>query len=65
MQGSIRSYIKSCEICQMSKIPTIKPTCLLQPLEIHDRTWKVISIDFIFGLTPYANGYDTIFVVCG
>ena len=39
MQGSIRSYLKSCEICQKSKAPTIRPTCMLQPLEISD--WEV------------------------
>ena len=62
MQGSIRSYIKSCEICQRNKAPTLKPAGLLQPLEILDRNWKVVSMDFISSLTPSANGYDAIFV---
>ena len=62
MQGSIRSYIKSCEICQRSKAPTLKPVGLLQPLEIPDSNWEVVSIDFISGLTPSTNGYDAIFV---
>ena len=53
MQGSIRSYIKSCEICQRNKAPTLKPAGLLQPLEIPDRNWEVASMDFISGLTPW------------
>ena len=35
---------------------------MLQPLEILDRNWEVVSIDFISGLTLSANGYDAIFV---
>ena len=62
MQGSIRSYIKSCEICQRNKAPTLKPTCMLQPLEILNRNWEVVSMDFIFGLTPSDNDNDVIFV---
>ena len=61
-QRSIRSYIKSCEICQSRKAPTLKLARLLQPLEIPDRNWEVVSMDFISGLTPSANGYDAIFV---
>jgi hypothetical protein len=33
MQGSIRNYIKSCEICQRNKAPTLKAAGLLQKLE--------------------------------
>ena len=62
MQGSIKSYIKSCEICQRSKAPTLKPAGLLQPLEIPDHNWEMVSIDFISSLTASANGYDAIFV---
>ena len=46
MQGSIKSYIKSCEICQRNKAPTVKPVGLLQQLEIPDSNWKVVSIHF-------------------
>ena len=62
MQGSIKSYIKSCEICQRSKAPTLKPAGLLQPLEILDSNWEVINMGFIVGLTPSTNGYNAILV---
>jgi len=42
--------------------PTPKPAGLLQPLEIPGRNWEVVSMDFSSGLTPFANGYDAIFV---
>ena len=35
---------------------------MLQPLEIPNSNWKVVSIDCISGLTPSANDYDAIFV---
>ena len=31
-------------------------------LEISDRNWEVVSVNFISGLTPSANDYDAIFV---
>ena len=47
MQVFIKSYIKSCDICQRSKTPTLKPAGLLQPLENPERNWKVVSMDSI------------------
>ena len=64
MQGSIKSYIKSCKICQWSKAPALKPTYMLQPLEVPNGNCKVVIMDFIFGLTPSIHAYDAIFV-CG
>ena len=50
MQGSIRSYIKSCEICERSKAPTLKPAGMLQPLEIPDRNFDFIWITNLLNL---------------
>ena len=62
MQGSIKSYIKSCDICQQIKVYNLKPTILLQPLTILDKFQGVVSMEFIIGLTPSTNGYDAKFV---
>lgn len=59
---SIRSQIRYYVICQRSKAPTLKPTCLLQPLEILNMNWEVANMDLIFGLEPFSQGYDAIFV---
>jgi hypothetical protein len=47
---------------QKNKAPIIKLAYMLQPLEIPDRNWKVVNINFIYGLTPSTNGYNVIFV---
>ncbi len=62
MQTDIKNYIKSCEICCRSKDPRHKPYGLLKPLEIPDRPWTSLSMDFITDL-PSSNGYTCILVV--
>ena len=32
-------------------------------MEIPDKNWEVVNMNFIFGLTPSTHGYDAI-VVC-
>ena len=63
MQRFIRSYVTSCELCQRVKNRTHKPYGLLQPLDIPDRPWYSISMDFIVKLPP-SHGYDSIWVIC-
>ena len=48
MQKDIKDYIKSCEICCRSKDSRHKPYRFLNPLEIPDRPWTSLSMDFIF-----------------
>ena len=55
MQGSIMSYINFMRFANGVKL-------LLQPLEILDKNWKVVNVNFIFGLTPFTHSYDAIFV---
>ena len=62
MQKDIKDYIKSCEICCRSKDSRHKPYGFLNPLEIPDRPWTSLSMDFITDL-PSSNGYTCIFVV--
>ena len=49
MQGSIKSYIKSCEICQCNKTHALKLIDLLRPLEIPEwfDTWLTWSVHCI------------------
>ena len=63
MQRFIRLYVSSCEHCQHSKNRTHKPYGLLQLLDIPERPWLSISMDFIVKLPP-SHGYDSIWVVC-
>jgi len=58
----IKNYIRSCEVCCRSKSVRHKPCGLLNPLEIADRPWSSISMDFITDL-PSAEGFTCILVM--
>jgi len=62
MQKDLKEYIKSCEICCRSKDSRHKPYGFLNPLEIPDRPWTSLSMDFITDL-PSFNGFTCILVV--
>ena len=49
-------------ICQRNKTLALSPAGLLTPLEVPNRVWEDISMDFMEGL-PKAGGYEVIFVV--
>ena len=61
MQRSIKCYMKSSKIWQWTKAH-LKPTCLLQPLEILANNWEEVNMDFISSMTSSNHGYDVIFV---
>ena len=59
----VERYIGTCASCQMNKPSQSKPAGLLQPVQVPDRPWSSISVDFITGL-PNENEYkwDTVAV---
>ena len=59
----VRRYVEACDTCARIKIPRHKPFGLLKPLEIPERPWRAITMDFIVKL-PLSHGYDSIWVVC-
>ena len=63
MQTYIRQYVLSCKHCVKVKNITHKPYDLLQPLEVPNRPWQSITMDFIVKLPP-SHGYDSIWVTC-
>ena len=48
----IRSYVSFCQQCMKIKNITHKPYGLLQPLDIPDKPWRSIAMDFIIILPP-------------
>ena len=62
MREYIQKYVNSCDICQHSKTPTTQAGGLLQPLEIPERKWESVSMDFIVGLTSTKQGHDANYV---
>ena len=59
----VKRYIETCTRCDYSKSITRKPAGLLQSLQLPTTRWEHLTMDFITGLPPTANGNDAIMVV--
>ena len=55
-----KAYVESCTRCRSAKSVTSKPNGLLQSLQIPNRRWAHVSLDFITGLPKSRNGNDAI-----
>lgn len=62
LRRDITKIVKECDICQRNKAEHVASPGLLQPIEIPEKAWEVISMDFIEGL-PKSAGKDSILVV--
>ncbi len=62
MAAYIGKYVRSCDLCQRTKVFPAKPLGKLTPNEIPARPWQIISTDLITQL-PDSQGYDSILVV--
>ncbi|SAM05196.1 hypothetical protein [Absidia glauca] len=62
MRKYINRYIANCPTCIRGKPSRQAPAGHLRSLDIPDKPWSSISMDFIVGL-PVSNGYDCIWVV--
>eukprot|EP00253_Pinus_taeda_P005349 PITA_05349 len=63
MKKNIVEYLSQCLECQQIKAEHQHPAGLLQPLQIPEWKWEVISMDFITGLPKTKRNNDSIFVV--
>ena len=59
----IAAYVVRCDTCSRVKADHLKPARLLQPLSVLGWKWEEISMDFIVGLPPTQNGFDSIWVI--
>jgi hypothetical protein len=62
MRIDVKKFVDRCRICQHTKGKR-QNAGLYQPLPIPERTWDVVSMDFILGLPRTQRGCDLIFVV--
>jgi hypothetical protein len=63
MKRERAEYVARCDSCQRIKAEHQRPAGLLQPLQIPQRKWDEIGMDFIVGLPRTRAGYDSILVV--
>ena len=62
LHSDVKEYIRSCDTCARSKESRHKPYGFLNPLDIPNKPWYSISLDFITDL-PISNGFSCILVV--
>ena len=66
LAADVREYVTTCSICQHIAIPRHKPYGKLEPLQVPERPWQEVSLDFITQLPSSYIGtaeYDAILVV--
>jgi hypothetical protein len=59
MSCYIGIYVKTCDLCNWTKVQHRQPITELHPSETPEAPWDMISIDFIVELFK-SHGYDTI-----
>lgn len=62
MRRDVKEFVGRCVTCQTVKYSTSVPYGLLQPLEMPDRVWEDLTLDFIVGL-PNSKGNTSVLVV--
>jgi ribosomal protein L21E len=62
LKEEVIEHVHHCDVCQLNKGEHILPPRLLEPIEIPDGAWKVITMDFVCGL-PRSEGKNVILVV--
>jgi hypothetical protein len=58
----VEEYVKSCDICQRTKVPRHGYAGLLNPLPVASKRWSSVTMDFITEL-PECEGHTSIMVV--
>ena len=62
MSQDVRDFVIYYPVCQMETSSHQKPTGTLMPLELPERKWDHVAIDFVIGL-PKEDGMNTICTV--
>ena len=63
MKKETAEYVAHCLTCQQTKAEHQRPAGLLQPLEIPEWKWEMVTMDFVTGLPTTPKGHDAIWVI--
>ena len=63
MKREVVEWVSKCLTCQRVKVKHQRPSGLLRPLEIPERKWEHIAMDFVTGLPRTKTNHDTIWVI--
>lgn len=63
IRKDVEHYVLTCESCERNKAANQLPAGQLQPLQIPERRWSSVSLDFIMQLPKTRKGHDAILVV--
>nr|GEZ80149.1 putative reverse transcriptase domain-containing protein [Tanacetum cinerariifolium] len=63
MKADIATYVSQCLTCAKVKAEHLKPSGLLQQLEIPEWKWEKVTMDFVTGRPRTPSGYDSIWVI--
>jgi hypothetical protein len=62
MTKFINEYVSTCDTCNRTRVSHRKPQGLLQPNEIPEGPWQIVTTDMIVEL-PYSDGFNAILIV--
>ena len=63
LKADVEQYVRNCQQCQVNKAERLRRGGLLLPLEIPEKKWQSISMDFVVGLPRTRRGDNAIWVV--
>ena len=63
MKKHVGDFVRRCLTCQQLKAEHEKPAGLLQPLEVAERKWEHVTMDFVTYLPRIPQGYDAVWVI--
>jgi hypothetical protein len=63
MKKEIAEYVSKCGICQQVKVEHQRLVGPLQPLQIPEWKWEMITMDFVLGFPKGRKGNDAIWVI--
>jgi Integrase zinc binding domain len=62
LKEEVIKHVNYCDVCQLNKGEHLLSPGLLEPIEIPEGAWKVLTMDFVCGL-PKSEGKEVILVI--